>query len=126
MGKNNYILLLFLCISSMLFAKGNPEKYIVYFKDKPVNENIASLFTEKAIAKKKKFNIAFDERDIPVNKSYIEQLINQDANIISSSNWLNAVMVEITDKKIERIKSMPFVLSVTAQMMRDTSWGVVP
>lgn len=112
MGKNNYILLLFLSISSLLFAKGNPEKYIVYFKDKPVNENISSLFTEKAIAKKKKFNISFDERDIPVNKSYIEQLRNQDANIISSSNWLNAVIIEITGKKIERIKNLPFVLSV--------------
>jgi hypothetical protein len=54
----------------MLFAKGNPEKYIVYFKDKPTNVDMTKLFNEKALQKRKKYNIPFDERDFSVDKLY--------------------------------------------------------
>jgi serine protease AprX len=116
MGKNNYILLLllllFLCISTMLFAKQNPEKYIVYFKDKPTNVDVTKLFNEKALQNRKKYNIPFDERDFSVDTNYIVQLKNINATILNTSNWLNASLISIDENDISNLENLPFVTSI--------------
>ena len=116
MGKNNYILLLllllFLCISTMLFAKQNPEKYIVYFKDKPTNVDVTKLFNEKALQNRKKYNIPFDERDFSVDSNYIVQLKNINATILNTSNWLNASLISIDENDISNLENLPFVTSI--------------
>ena len=100
MEKNNYILLILLFASDFIFAQSNMQKYIVYFKDKPAVENVTSLFSEKALAKRQKFNIAFDEKDFPVNTNYTEQLKNESAIILNTSNWLNASLISVDENKI--------------------------
>jgi hypothetical protein len=54
--------------------------------------------------------------------NYIVQLKNINATILNTSNWLNASLISI-DKIIERIKSMPFVLSVTKAGKNDVEYG---
>ena len=104
MGKNNYILLLLLFISGFIFAQSNQVKYIVYFKDKPTAEDISNLFSEKALAKRQKFNIAFDERDIPVNANYDEILKNENTknSVVNVANINNIKVFDLVNK-IEQI-----------------------
>ena len=112
MVKNKYTLqLLLLCLTA--FAHANTAKYIVYFKDKPKDTKVEQLFSAKAIEKRKQKHIAFDERDYPINTTYIEQIKNKQAVIVNQSNWLNAALITIDEKKIAAIKKMDFVASVT-------------
>ncbi|HOY43058.1 MAG TPA: S8 family serine peptidase, partial [Chitinophagales bacterium] len=96
----------------MLFAKQNPEKYIVYFKDKPTNVDVTKLFNEKALQNRKKYNIPFDERDFSVDSNYIVQLKNINATILNTSNWLNASLISIDENDISNLENLPFVTSI--------------
>jgi len=112
MVKNKYTLqLLLLCLTA--FAHANTSKYIVYFKDKPKDTKVEQLFSAKAIEKRKQKHIAFDERDFPINTVYIEQIKNKQAVIVNQSNWLNAALITIDEKKISAVKKMDFVATVT-------------
>ena len=124
MGKNNYILLLLLFISGFIFAQSNQVKYIVYFKDKPTAEDISNLFSEKALAKRQKFNIAFDERDIPVNANYDEILKNENATIINTSNWLNASLISVDENKVSNLRQLPFISSIVKVEKSNIAAGI--
>ncbi len=110
MAKNKYTLLFFLLVPVFIFAQTNPGKYIIYFKDKPADKNVSTLFSDKALERRMKFNITFDERDYRVNADYVEQIKNK-AVVLNTSNWLNAVLVN-TEINIKEIEQLPFVSSV--------------
>ncbi|MCB0506696.1 MAG: S8 family peptidase [Bacteroidetes bacterium] len=109
MAKNSLGFLLFFMLMNVLYAKNQPEKYIVYFKDKPTCADVQKQFSEQAIAKRKKIDIAFDYRDFPINQNYIKQLENRNVLILQHSNWLNAVLVQANKKQIS---NFPFIQSI--------------
>ena len=78
-------LFLFLIFSVWGMAQ---EHAWVYLKDKDqVGESIlnpSSILSERAIQKKSRFNIAIDERDVPVNEVYIAQLKLQNGIVFMS------------------------------------------
>lgn len=71
---------------------------IVFFKDKgdvsvvgkQQTNVLLEQFTARSIARRAKYNIAFDEKDFPINSVYQAQLKNV-GEINSASKWLNAV-----------------------------------
>ena len=101
MAKNKIIFLFFLVLFNVILAKPKQDKFIVYFKDKPVDKNVERLFSKEAVEYRKKFNIPVDERDFPVDVNYIEQLKNERATIINTSNWLNASLISIDIKMVK-------------------------
>jgi subtilisin family serine protease len=121
MGKNRYTFLFLLLISDFIFAQANTEKYIVYFKDKQMHNDVSQLLSENAIIKRTKFNIPTDERDFPVNTNYINTLINEDVTIINTSNWLNAVMVSLSSEKAAQLEQLSFVADVVKIEKSNTS-----
>ncbi|MDB5226575.1 MAG: hypothetical protein JWN78_768 [Bacteroidota bacterium] len=112
MVRNKYILITLLVFPLMMFAQANTGKYIVYFKDKAECKNVSNLFSPKALEKRKKFNIPFDERDFPVKAEYVEQLIQKNIPVLQHSDWLNAVVISADEKQIELVKKMFFVSSI--------------
>jgi serine protease AprX len=111
MVKNKYILSFLLFIPLFSFAESNLKKFIVYFKDKPSNIQIESLFSAKAMEKRKLYQLPFDYRDYPVDNSYIEQLKQQGMKVLTVSNWLNAAVVE-TSAHLKSLKKKPFISDV--------------
>lgn len=111
MVKNKFTFLLFCCFILPIFAQAN-NKYIVTFKDKNHTIDIKKIFTEKAIEKRKKFNIPFDEKDFPVNESYKTEIQNTGISILSESNWLNAVLISADEKSISTISKLSFISSI--------------
>lgn len=51
--------------------------------------------SEKAIERREKHNIAIDSLDLPVNPSYIQQVLNLGATFVHASKWLNGVTVKV-------------------------------
>ena len=105
--------ILFLCIIFSVWG-GAQEHAWVYFKDKDQVEasilNPSSILSERAIQKKNRFNIAIDQRDVPVNEDYIAQLKLQNGiTVKAKSKWFNCVHVLGSVSDIAALTDLQFV-----------------
>ncbi|ALM06670.1 hypothetical protein SB49_01755 [Sediminicola sp. YIK13] len=110
MVKNFLILFFFFS----LFGARAQEHAWVYFKDKVgVVEALANpetILTSRALARKNKFNIPVDERDVPVNESYLAQVKGQSGIAVKAkSKWFNCVHVVGSINDIASLSSLDFV-----------------
>ncbi|MBI5375408.1 MAG: S8 family serine peptidase [Candidatus Schekmanbacteria bacterium] len=91
----------------------------VFFKDKG---NVSASDIESYVkslpqnvrarrAKVNPSNIA-DERDLPVNKYYVDKVIALGARHRATTRWLNGISIEATDEIIDAIEQLPFVKEV--------------
>ena len=110
MKRNLLFILLLLCkINS--FAQ---QDAWVYLSDK---ENVAeaisnpiTILTQKAIDRKSAHSVAIDERDVPVNESYISEIkLQTGITVMAKSKWFNAVHVRGTQANIEALSGLQFV-----------------
>lgn len=114
--KITYLILLF----SILFSvnmEASGRFYYVQLKDKNNSPYALSrpteFLSEKAIARREKFNIAIDSTDLPVNPQYIQSIASLGVTVHSCSKWMNGITVLSKDSiSMEAVKSLSFVDSV--------------
>ncbi len=109
-------LLIFFLFSCQLYSFAQQDAW-VYLADKENVEqslsNPISILTQKAIDRKSIHNIVIDERDVPVNESYISQLKSQTGiTVLAKSKWFNAIHVRGSQTDIEVLSSLNFVLNI--------------
>src|SRR6476660_9891322 len=96
-------------------GSGQYSKWIIQFIDKnnsPYNiDNPNAYLSQKAIARRSRHNIPIDDRDLPVNPGYIQQILSKgNITFLSRSKWLNQILIYCTDSlAINSINSLPFV-----------------
>ncbi|WP_396600768.1 S8 family serine peptidase [Algibacter sp. R77976] len=105
----------FSCFSFNLFAQ--LEDAWVYLADKEdVTASIANpltILTQEAIDRKNTHGVAIDERDVPVNESYITQIKNSNGiTVMAKSKWFNALHVRGTQFNIISLTGLGFVSSI--------------
>ena len=113
--KKVLLLLVFCCFHYNLIAQ--IEDAWIYFADK---ENVAasianplSILTQKAIDRKNAHGVVIDDRDVPVNETYITQLKNATGiSVLAKSKWFNAVHVRGSQTEIESLTSFTFVSAI--------------
>lgn len=112
--KRLLVIITLLIIDVTLYAQIAPDKYWVQFTDK--NDTPYSIdrpeefLSERSIQRRARYGIALDEKDIPVNPSYIEAVKNLGATILNPSKWLNGVTIEAFDLSVvDAIENLPFV-----------------
>ncbi|MFZ4546748.1 MAG: S8/S53 family peptidase [Bacteroidales bacterium] len=115
--KNTSLLLVLMMFISTLFAQESKQGiYELQFKDKGSNTDAAvnpsAFLSEKAIERRLKHQIQFDQSDIPVNENYINTLTENGVKILTRSRWFNNVVVEATPDMVEQISALPFVVTV--------------
>lgn len=122
MVRSRYIcwaLLYFLMpLSVPLVAQEAAFKYVVYFQDKegtPYSlENPQAFMSEKALERRTKYNIPLIENDLPVTPAYITEMEALGYEVLSSSRWLNAILIQSEQQlNIEAVENEPFVRAVT-------------
>lgn len=95
-------LLIFLCFTNFLFA--DSYYFFVQFKDKNDTsyslDNPAAYLSSKSIQRRSEQQIAIDSTDLPVNTSYINQIINQGVSFHSASKWMNGITVITNDSSL--------------------------
>ena len=107
-------------INDDIINSANQNEYInvwVYFLDKgPINveqeiNKIILTANESQINRRSKSRQElFDFRDIAVYKSYIEQILVDDSIALrTTSNWLNAISINLPVNLIEKISKKPFI-----------------
>ena len=90
--------------------------YVVHYKDKGLKKNAQnnpSLFlSDKAVERRLKQNISFDQTDIPVNEQYVKEVSKTGARILSRSRWFNSIVIETDALAVESIRALPFISEV--------------
>lgn len=107
-----WILFLFLVVMS--HATAQDLHAWVYFKDKPdVAASIAnpnSILTQRSLSRKQRHNISIDERDVPVNQQYVNNLKSQPGiDYRTQSKWFNCAHVVGSYENLEHLKNLNFV-----------------
>lgn len=105
--EKKLLFLILLCAQNILISQ---EDAWVYLIDKEnVQSSISnpiSILTQEAIDRKNAHGVAIDERDVPVNESYITQLKNASGiTVMAKSKWFNAVHVRGTEQDINNLKT---------------------
>ncbi|WP_299207982.1 S8 family serine peptidase [uncultured Dokdonia sp.] len=98
----------FLLIPFVTFAQ---EDAWVFFTDKQnVAESIAnpiSILTQEAIDRKAMHGVAIDERDVPVNETYITAIKEQAGiTVLAKSKWMNCVHVRGSEEAIQALEDL--------------------
>ncbi len=109
--------ILFFVLVTIIFqsvAQVAPGKYYVQFTDKnnsPYSlDNPEAFLTQRAIDRRVRQGISFDETDLPVNPQYIAGVAATGAEILNPTKWMNGVMVHTTDPLvIDSINTLPYV-----------------
>lgn len=103
---------------ALTLSAQHPAKYWVEFKDKKDSPYSISrpeeFLSPRAIEKRHRFDIPVTEQDLPVNESYIKQLLAIDKTMVlfTKSKWLNGVAVYSEEEGImDKILALPFVSS---------------
>lgn len=96
-----------------LFTFSQEDAWIFFLDKENVAESIAdpiSILTQKAIDRKANHDVVIDERDVPVNESYITQVKNSSGiSVWAKSKWFNAVHVRGSEADINMLLDLPFV-----------------
>ncbi len=109
-----------LFILTLLIAQygfGQIQDAWVFFADK---ENVQealddpiTILTQESLDRKQLHNVPIDERDVPVNENYIDQIKNSNGiTVYSKSKWMNCVYIRGTQANIEDLLDLPFVTGV--------------
>jgi hypothetical protein len=94
---------------------GQYSKWIIQFTDKNNSpytiDNPNAYLSQKAIARRNRYKIPIDNKDLPVNPGYIQQVLSKgNITFLSKSKWLNQILIYCTDSlAINSINSLPFV-----------------
>lgn len=118
-----YFRLIILTISLLVYYESiyaQKNRHIVYFSDKHNNAysltNPSTFLTDRAITRRSKQNINYNNLDLPVSAIYIDSLSKLPLKILNRSKWLNAVLIENdseTDSLIPQILELTFVSKIT-------------
>lgn len=109
-----FVLITLLLIVGVAYSQIAPDRYWVQFTDKnntPYSiDRPEEFLSERSIQRRIKYGVALDEKDIPVNPSYIEAVENAGATILNPSKWLNGVTIETNSESVlNAIEKLPFV-----------------
>lgn len=71
--------------------------YLLLLKDKGLNyvriDEPETFLSERALERRKKFDIPIDSFDLPVTKAYIDNINKRGVNVLYPTKWLNGVVV---------------------------------
>ncbi|WP_114782604.1 S8 family serine peptidase [Botryobacter ruber] len=119
MRKLLFLLGTLICIGPALAQQTNgtaaePQKRIVYFKDKANSpyslQQPLQFLSQKAIDRRTRQQIALTTRDLPVNPAYVAGLKQlEGVTVWYTSRWFNAAVVQCTDAKLAEIQALDFV-----------------
>ncbi|MBL7941997.1 MAG: S8 family serine peptidase [Flavobacteriales bacterium] len=105
-------------------AQTAPGKYWVRFTDKDNSpfslDHPQEFLSPEAVLRRAVYGIPYDLRDLPVNESYVEEVLSMGECVLHNrSKWFNAITIATEDTLlIEQIAQLPFV----AETRSVVSW----
>jgi serine protease AprX len=123
MNKKNFLHLLVFCFIGSGFSSLAQFKYWIHLTDKvgtPYSlSNPSAFLTQKSIQRRTMYNISFDQSDLPVNPTYINQIAGvPDVTVLYASKWLNGIVISVPSRSqavtaLASIQSFSFVVDTS-------------
>jgi len=112
--KNIFLLILLLAFIYPVIAQQQVAGiYVVNFADKGPKKNSVinpeEYLSPKAVERRLRQRLVFDQTDIPVNAQYIQSVTETGARVLSRSRWFNNIVIEAGAEAATQIGSFPFV-----------------
>lgn len=108
------LLVFFLLISVEAFSQIATDYYLVEFTDKnnsPFSiDQPEAYLSERAIARRIRYDISITEQDFPVNPQYTQAVKAIGVKIVQPCKWFNAIVIKTSDPdKLAQIMALSFV-----------------
>ncbi len=115
--KTVITLISFCLLGQLSLAQNSKTFYWISFKDKSGSDysidKPEAFLSKRAINRRTKQHISITEQDMPVNRSYIDQVKTLGGEVVGVSKWFNAVSVRnLNANEMEAISIHPFVKSI--------------
>ncbi len=121
--KHTFLLILLLAETLTLSAQGSKKIaypdgkfsiFRIYLKDKKGTayslKHPETFLSAKALKRRERQNLPVDSTDLPISKSYVDQINKAGLQVIGGSKWNNTALVKVTDPgMIPLLKYFPFV-----------------
>ncbi len=105
-----FILGLLIFSSFTTFAQ---NQYFVLFKDKANSPYSVSrpkeFLSDRSIKRRANQKIAFTERDLPPNPSYLSEIAKTGAKVLYKSRWINGALIQTDAATLTKILNLSFV-----------------
>src|SRR5690349_19577689 len=105
------------------------NRYMVFLTDKAgITETVSKpieFLSEKAIARRLEEGIDITERDLPVQRNYLDGLRNAGADVLYTTRWMNGAPVHCTAAELSAVEGLPYVdhVEFVAPPVKDPSGG---
>ncbi|MEY4886424.1 MAG: hypothetical protein RL151_1733, partial [Bacteroidota bacterium] len=103
------------------------ERHIIELKDKRATalslNRPQDFLSARSLDRRRRQGINIDSSDLPVCQVYIDSIQRiRNVVVLNSSKWLNQIAIQTGDAQaLKRIRSFPFVKSVTQASFRSLS-----
>lgn len=88
---------------------------MIFFADKEGTtysiENPLAFLSQKSLDRRAKNGVSIVEEDFPVNAAYVDQVKSSGADILYTSRWMNAAIVQLDEGELGDVLLLPFVSS---------------
>jgi hypothetical protein len=116
MKKTILLMLSLIYIVSAFAQESGLNTYVLYFTDKGLDKNAiinpSGYLSDKAIERRLRQRISFDQADIPVNDQYLKGVSNTGIRILTRSRWFNTVVIEANADMINKLELLPYVSKI--------------
>lgn len=123
MAKNNFFIALFALWA--LGTQASDNKYVAFLTDKANSsytlENPGQFLSERALQRKNKLGISVSEEDLPVSDFYLQQLAEYEVEILHTSRWFNAVLIEADEETANELSGLGFIREINLVAHSDES-----
>lgn len=114
----NVFTVLLLSISFTIMAQVAPNYYAIKFTDKDNNtyslDSPEDFLTPRSIERRANQSIGYDNTDLPITSSYIEEVAEIGVEVKRRVKWINTILVKTTNSDlIDEILALSFVESAT-------------
>ncbi|MDQ2658269.1 MAG: S8 family peptidase [Bacteroidota bacterium] len=113
MAGNKIVRLGLLLLFASLSGWAQENRYMVFFKDKngiaQTTANPIEFLSQKAIQRRLDQNIDITDRDLPVQRDYIQGVKDAGGETRYSTRWFNGVLVTCQPSEIQSIAALPYV-----------------
>jgi len=108
---NKKLLIVFLLMT--FYGNAQQDAWVFFINKENVAESLANpitILSQEALDRKQLHGVAVDDRDVPVNESYITQIKSQPGiTVLAKSKWMNCVHVRGTEAQITALEALQIV-----------------
>lgn len=106
------------------------HRYVIEFTDKDNSpystSNPSQYLSQRAIDRRNRYNIPIVVSDLPINPSYIQQVVATGVKLLNRSKWLNSISIQTEDSlALVAISNLPFVKSADPVALRKANPSLI-